>query len=288
MCLVAQSCPTVYDLVDCSPPDSSVHGVLQARTLEWVTMPSSRGSSQPSDWTWTLVSPELQAGSFPCIAVISMYCEHFLPGFCSHLLPVHSSPLSNTVSLRSEVLDQYLHGASVHPPAKRVVPGSCLLGTAAVSQIPFETYCRRTFEHWCKHSNLFFFPSLGDWPSVSVSASHVFTACRRLAFSHPLVDFTMVISCPLFQSSSSWTWKYWKAENGASRRSTLWGQAHSALARLWVIWIHSSKNGAWHTGNAHQEVHSERIGVKCECLEKIARTWKQHLSLGGRTVLVFL
>ena len=35
--------------VDCSPPGSSVHGILQARTLEWVAMPSSRGSPQPRD-----------------------------------------------------------------------------------------------------------------------------------------------------------------------------------------------------------------------------------------------
>ena len=37
--------------MDCSPPGSSVHGVLQGRILEWVVMPSSRGSSQPRDRT---------------------------------------------------------------------------------------------------------------------------------------------------------------------------------------------------------------------------------------------
>ena len=41
--LVAQSCPTLCDPTDCSPPGSSVHGILQARILEWVAMPSSRG-----------------------------------------------------------------------------------------------------------------------------------------------------------------------------------------------------------------------------------------------------
>ena len=46
-----QSCPTLCNRVDCSPPDSSVHGVLQVRILKWVTMPSSRGSSHPRDWT---------------------------------------------------------------------------------------------------------------------------------------------------------------------------------------------------------------------------------------------
>ena len=48
LCSVAQSCPTLCDPMDCNPPGSSVHGILQARILEWVTMPSSRGSSQVS------------------------------------------------------------------------------------------------------------------------------------------------------------------------------------------------------------------------------------------------
>ena len=48
--LVTQSCPTLCDL-DCSPPGSSVHGILQARILEWVAISFSRGSSWPRDWT---------------------------------------------------------------------------------------------------------------------------------------------------------------------------------------------------------------------------------------------
>ena len=43
--LVTQSCPTLCDPMDCSPPGSSVHRILQARILEWVAMPSSGGSS---------------------------------------------------------------------------------------------------------------------------------------------------------------------------------------------------------------------------------------------------
>ena len=42
-----QSCPTLCDPRDCSPPGSSVHGIFQARTLEEVAMPFSRGSSNP-------------------------------------------------------------------------------------------------------------------------------------------------------------------------------------------------------------------------------------------------
>ena len=40
-----QSCPTLYDSMDCSPPGSFVHGILQARIREWVAIPSFRGSS---------------------------------------------------------------------------------------------------------------------------------------------------------------------------------------------------------------------------------------------------
>ena len=48
---VAQLCPALCDPMDCSPRGSSVHGILQARILEWVAMASSRGSSRPRDQT---------------------------------------------------------------------------------------------------------------------------------------------------------------------------------------------------------------------------------------------
>ena len=49
--LVSQSCPTRCDPMDGSPRGSSVHGTLQARTLEWVATPFSRGSHWSRDWT---------------------------------------------------------------------------------------------------------------------------------------------------------------------------------------------------------------------------------------------
>ena len=58
-----QSCPTLCDSMDCRPPGSSVHGILQATILEWVVMPYSRGSSRPRKWTTSLVFPAL-AGRF--------------------------------------------------------------------------------------------------------------------------------------------------------------------------------------------------------------------------------
>ena len=48
---VAQSCPTLCDPMDCSLPCSSIHGIFQARVLEWVAISFSRGSSRPRDRT---------------------------------------------------------------------------------------------------------------------------------------------------------------------------------------------------------------------------------------------
>ena len=54
-----QLCPTLCDPMDCTLPGFSIHGILQARILEWVAMLSSRGSSQPRDWS--------SISSIPCI-----------------------------------------------------------------------------------------------------------------------------------------------------------------------------------------------------------------------------
>ena len=50
VCSIAQSCPTLCGPMEHSPQGSSVHGIFQARILEWVPISSSRGSSQPRDW----------------------------------------------------------------------------------------------------------------------------------------------------------------------------------------------------------------------------------------------
>ena len=51
VCMYAQSCWTLRNPMDCSPQSSSVHGILQARILEWVAISFSRGSSRPRDLT---------------------------------------------------------------------------------------------------------------------------------------------------------------------------------------------------------------------------------------------
>ena len=62
ICSVAQLCPTLCNPMDCSPPDSSVHGILQARILEWVAIFSPEDSPDPEIKSG---SPALQAGSLP-------------------------------------------------------------------------------------------------------------------------------------------------------------------------------------------------------------------------------
>ena len=64
--LVSQSCPILCDPVDYSPPGSSVHGVSQARILEWVAISFSRGFSEPRDTT--------RISWVSCIAGRFLYC----------------------------------------------------------------------------------------------------------------------------------------------------------------------------------------------------------------------
>ena len=105
-----QVCPTLCNPVGCSPPSSSVHGISQTRILEWVAMLSTRGSSQPRDWT--LTSPALVGGFFTASAtwetcttiqsckqifllVMRTFKIHFLGSFqtCSTILSLHPRDL---------------------------------------------------------------------------------------------------------------------------------------------------------------------------------------------------
>ena len=80
--LVAQSCPTLRDPMDCSPPGSSVHEIFQARILAWVAISFSRGSSQPRDQTWI---SHVLGRFFPNAPLLSLTKEiHKLMGKCQH------------------------------------------------------------------------------------------------------------------------------------------------------------------------------------------------------------
>ena len=122
--LVTRSCQTLCDPMDCNLPGSSVHGIFQARTLEWVAVPSSRGSSQPRDLTFvccisfigrcilTTVPPEMDLagitdalsgfqGHFSNLIISSLNCGCRLPSL---------SPLSTSAALSSPLLFLSLHG----------------------------------------------------------------------------------------------------------------------------------------------------------------------------------
>ena len=73
LCVCVQLCLTFRNPIDCRPPDSSVHGIFQARILEWVTVFSSRGSSWPRDWTCI--------SCVSCIVGIFFTAEPWDPGF---------------------------------------------------------------------------------------------------------------------------------------------------------------------------------------------------------------
>ena len=80
--IVAQSCPTLFDSMDCRLPGYSVHGILQARILEWVAMPFSRGSSWPRDQTWV----SCIAGRFFTVWAFLMDLKELLTEAICHLV----------------------------------------------------------------------------------------------------------------------------------------------------------------------------------------------------------
>ena len=85
---VAQSCLTLCNSMDCSPPGSSVHGILQARILEWVAIPFSRGSSWHRDRTWVSCIASRFLPSVPP-------GKHSVPVACYKLMEVHKQRVTH-------------------------------------------------------------------------------------------------------------------------------------------------------------------------------------------------
>ena len=103
-----QSCPTLCNPTDCSLPGSSVHGILQARTVEWVAMPSSRGSSQPRDQTSISHLPALAGGFFTTNTIWEAPYSRVCVCVC-----VHAEWLQSCQTLYNP-MDCSLPGSSVH------------------------------------------------------------------------------------------------------------------------------------------------------------------------------
>ena len=104
--LVTQSCSTFCDPMDHSTPGSSVHGILQARMLEWVAMPFSRGSSWLRDWSQVSHT----AGRFFTVwAIIHWHGEkNFFSLFIQHIVELPSF-LNFFVSCCSSYLEYMLN-----------------------------------------------------------------------------------------------------------------------------------------------------------------------------------
>ena len=153
-----QSCRLLWGPMDCSPLGSSVHGTLQARILEWVTMPSSRGSSQDRDQTCV----SCIAGGFfttePPGKPLNLYSVQFIHSVMSDSLQPHEPQ----------------HARPPCPsPIPRVHPNPCPLSrwshlTISSSVVPFAS-CPQSFPALGSFQMSQIFTS-GD-QSIGVSAS---------------------------------------------------------------------------------------------------------------------
>ena len=83
-CLVAQLCPVLWDLMDCGQPGSSVHGISQARILEWVAISSSRESSNPGIESMSPAVPALAGGCFNTEPVGNLNIKFKSPQWVRH------------------------------------------------------------------------------------------------------------------------------------------------------------------------------------------------------------
>ena len=105
LCMYAQLfhlCPTLCDPMDCSPPSSSVHGILQARILEWVALPFSRGSCWPRYWTGASCVADGFLTDWVTRTALWQFCQVIIY-FCFILLVTESSLLNYNNFLKAYI-----------------------------------------------------------------------------------------------------------------------------------------------------------------------------------------
>ena len=116
-------CVRLCNPMYCGPPGSSVHGILQARILEWVAMPSLKGSSRPRDWTWvsciTGDSLLLNHGGSPIYTYAAAAAKSLqsCPTLCN---PIDSSPQGSPVPgiLQARTLEWVAISFTMHESEK--------------------------------------------------------------------------------------------------------------------------------------------------------------------------
>ena len=142
-----QSCLTLCDSMVCSPPGFTVHGILQARILEWVAMPSSRGSSQTRDWT-IIPFPALAGGFFTTSTTLEALYLFKVMSFWNFLLCATEFDLKETN-------DKYLLEIKVLWYLSKT--GSLIL--KKLSLLAFERACGKLLLSWILLKKICLIPS---------------------------------------------------------------------------------------------------------------------------------
>ena len=158
-----QSCPTLCNPTDCSPPGSSVRGILQARILEWVAVPSSRGSSWPRDRTpisrflhWQAVSLPLappgkaqwlsiQFSSVQSLSRVWLFATPWTAARQASLFITNSRSLLKLMSIESVMPSN--HPILCHPPflLLSIFPSIRIFSNESVLRIRWPKYWRFSF-----------------------------------------------------------------------------------------------------------------------------------------------
>ena len=113
-----QSCPTLCNAMDCSLPGFSVHGIFQARILDWVAISPSRGSSQPRDQTCFVSCLSCIAGGF--FTTSTNFLKHLYFNFFTDLIllfsvkPQHESAIGIYIYIPSLEPRSHLPPYSTH------------------------------------------------------------------------------------------------------------------------------------------------------------------------------
>ena len=102
---VAQSCPTLCNPMDCSLPCSSVHGIFQARVLEWVAISFSRGPSRPRDWTRV---SRIVSKHFTVWATREVQVINFVSRCCSMMLFNDAVKFFNKIDIFSKLMSIFV------------------------------------------------------------------------------------------------------------------------------------------------------------------------------------
>ena len=191
VCVWAQLCSTLCDPMDCSPPGSSVHGILQARILEWAAISSSRGSSQPMDQTLSsCICRQILLGfkenhscsGFDALRRKDLFLHFFQPLFteCSACLQIYYKyflSVNSEFGLGKRDVSQLLHQVCKFLRDKQAnclaSRGHCSFSTITTPQRLFQ------LRAWSAGS-----PSLPSHPVGSQDPSFIMSKMRQLCFRH--------------------------------------------------------------------------------------------------------